>query len=295
MRKSSKRLVLGSAMWGWSVGEGDASDLISTFTERGGVWIDTAVNYPINKRPADFGKAIRFISNWLSRAQRDGVAILVKVGAKENTGSDRADLTPDGVWSEVRRLRGLFGETLRNVSIHWDNRGEEDRVRIRETLSVFRSLHSEGLEIGFSGVRNPILFCEEAPDLSDKWWIQVKENLITTEARERYSSLLPEARYIAYGINMGGFSFGSRSSGSSAALRGLEYSSDVVEEIQEKIKLAQGLVPAPTTLHEFTLLHAYKAEGLAGVIVGPSKASQLRGAMDYWALLEEVNGSGVRG
>lgn len=295
MNESSKRLLLGSAMWGWSVEESAVFDLISTFSERGGIWIDTAVNYPINKNPSEFGRAIQFISTWLARSGGGETAILVKVGAKENTGSDRSDLSPDALWSEVARLRRLLGGALRNVSIHWDNRGDgaHDRVRINETLSVLRDLHSEGLEIGLSGVRFPLLYREEAPDLGDKWWIQVKENVLTAEARERYRAHFPNAKYLAYGINMGGFTFDRREARGSAMLRGLEFTDEAVNEVRKKMNAALKTTPAPTTLHDFTLLNAYRSEGLSGVIVGPRTVSQLRAVMDYWSLLDEVNGAGA--
>lgn len=295
MSKFSKRLLLGSAMWGWSVERSEVFDLISTFTERGGIWIDTAVNYPINKEPADYGRAIQFISDWLCHSGRTETAILVKVGATENTGGDRSDLSPEGLWKEVTRLRGLLGGALRNISIHWDNRGDDahDRARINETLALFRAFLSEGIEIGFSGVKFPDLYREGAPDLCDKWWIQVKENVLKAEARARYQAHFPGAKYLAYGINMGGFSFDQGEARGSAALRGLEFSADVVNEVRKKMDAALKATPAPVTLHDFTLLSAYRAEGLAGVIVGPRTVSQLREVMDYWTLLDAANGAGV--
>jgi aryl-alcohol dehydrogenase-like predicted oxidoreductase len=47
------QLLLGTAMWGWTVSRPTCFDLLDTFYAAGFRQVDAAVNYPINKNPDD--------------------------------------------------------------------------------------------------------------------------------------------------------------------------------------------------------------------------------------------------
>jgi aryl-alcohol dehydrogenase-like predicted oxidoreductase len=284
----AKRLVLGSALWGWTVIKEDVFSLLDRYVERGGTWIDTAVNYPINQAPADYGKALSWLDTWLLSRGPASISIILKVGAVDNMGSPLLQLAPQNLTDVVDEWKARFGEALRCVSIHWDNRGSglEDRSEIRETLSALTSFWASGLEVGFSGVSYPEIYVQEAPQLAKEWWVQVKENYLTCEARNRLQLYFPDARYLAYGINMGGIQLGAPNPQSSVALRGVLPSPEVVTALEVLLNEAQTLHPAPADFNELAMRQAFFNPALSGIIVGPRTSRQLDSTMAYWEALE---------
>lgn len=286
-----KRLVLGSALWGWALDQHQVFNLLDRYIARGGLWVDTAVNYPINKQKADYGKALAWLGDWLQARGSAPISVILKVGAVDNMGSPDTQLTPQHVMDEVNVWRTRLGNTLTLVAIHWDNRGSTpaDRVEIRETLSAFSDLKASGLELGFSGVRHPEIYRQEAPQLAKDWWIQVKENASTEEARTKLQSFFPEAHYLAYGLNMGGIKAEAPSAQSSTALRGISPSQELVKTLTAKLEAAYKLHPAPADFNELAMRQAFFNQALSGIVVGPRTGQQLDATLDYWQALVQAD------
>lgn len=299
-----KVLLLGTALWGWGINRTEAHQLLDRFITLGGTSVDTAVNYPINQRPEDFGLAARWLTEWLSVNGSKTAEILFKVGAEDNMGSPNTNLSSAHLRTTITQAQQSFGAALTTLAIHWDNRGlvqdthTDDEAAITETLAVMSALHRSGLAIGFSGVKNPQLYRQLAPDLAAHWLIQVKENAQTCAARQYYQPLFPEARYLAYGINMGGLkapmavsknitaaSDNTSDNNSSVSLRGLNHPTRLSEQLTEFINSAHQLVPAPKDFNELALLIAYLNPELSGIIIGPRNLTQLESSMNYWQRL----------
>jgi hypothetical protein len=152
------------------------------------------------------------------------------------------------------------------------------------------------MEIGFSGVRYPDLYREEAPELCSAWWIQVKENGLTQDARIRYQSIFPDARFIAYGINMGGIKADPPSALSSVALRNIARPDSLMLELDQALSQAQLEAVPPSNLNELALRQAYLNRLLSGIIVGPRNLEQLDSTMNYWRALDRIfSPAGTRG
>ena len=64
--KQTPDLILGTALWGWTVPESTCYKLLDRFYEAGFRQIDTATNYPINKDPACFRLSESILINWIS-------------------------------------------------------------------------------------------------------------------------------------------------------------------------------------------------------------------------------------
>lgn len=284
----NKALALGTALWGWGIDRETAHRMLDRYVALGGRIVDTAQNYPINKRPEDFGLASKWMADWIKENGADRLAILAKIGATDNTGGPNTDLSASAIVQSVDTLRATFGTALAAVAVHWDNRGddENDVAQIFETVSVIAKLHASGLSIGFSGVRHPDLYLKAAPELANEWWIQVKENAASNAAREKYTQFFPKARYLAYGINMGGVKSESVSENSSLALRGLTPSETLVQKLSDFIKSDHHLKPAPKNLNELALLTSYLNTALSGVIMGPRNVEQLEDTMRFWDRLK---------
>lgn len=281
-----KALILGTALWGWGVDKRTAFTLLDKYVEQGGGGVDTAVNYPINKRSEDFGLALKWLSEWLAASRKVGVQIVVKIGALDNLGGGANDLSADCIRRTEGWLREVLGDALSVISVHWDNRGSEQRAEIEDTVRELSRIHGDGLGIGLSGVRHPGLYFEAAPELAKSWNIQVKENALTTAARESYMQWFGGAKFFAYGINMGGAKPDATSISSSVRMRNIALPEGLIERMLAFLASDHGLEPRPRTLNELALITAYSNPFLSGVVVGPRDPAQLSETRQFWQQLK---------
>lgn len=290
INSDNKALLLGTALWGWGVDNAEAQALLSRYAERGGVLVDAAANYPINQRPQDFGLASRWLAQWMAREPAHSLKVLAKLGAVDNMGGPNPDLSPAFMEQTTQRYQQIFGEALAVLAVHWDNRGDapEDRGAVSETLAVLEAFSRQGFAIGFSGVRHPELYRQLAPHLAERWWIQVKENAQTRAARSAYQEHFPRARYLAYGINMGGLKATPAQADSSMALRGIARPNELAERLNAFLQSDHGIVPAPQNFNELALLASYTNPALSGIIIGPRTVQQLDSTLDYWQALHQL-------
>lgn len=283
-RVPGKSLWLGTSLWGWGVDERTAHALLDKFAENEGGVVDAATNYPINGRPENFGRANAILSGWLRSNPGSGIKVFCKVGSLDNSGSSDANLNGSSVLLTAELLRGSFSDDLWGVGIHWDNRHESEQIS--QTLDAMARLRAEGLEIGFSGVQRPDLYAGGAPELGSDWWVEVKENAATCEARLRYSPHFPMARYVAYGINMGGVKLENTPlPDSSLAKRGLS-EPPIATRLRKFLSSSHSIEPRPETLNELALLMTWANAELSGLIVGPRNSEQLAETMRYWSALK---------
>ena len=275
------RVWLGTALWGWGIERDEGHALLDRFVDRGGRWIDAATNYPINGRAADFGAANRIAAEWLRANPDSGVRVFCKVGALDNSGAPRQNLDESALAVTAELLRGQFGEALGGIGLHWDDR--DDPARIAETLDAMRNLAAEGLAIGLSGVRHPEIHARIAPDLAGLWWVQVKDNMATHAAYDHYAPHLPDVRYLAYGINMGGVKSAPVDGyESSLSLRGLS-EPPVAEKLRATLRAGlTELAPFPQTLADLSLIRVAADRRLYGCILGPRTVAQLDASLGCW-------------
>jgi hypothetical protein len=57
MSATTKKLMLGTAQWGWSVSKVEAFQLLDIWLKAGHKAVDCATNYPINRNPEHFRAA----------------------------------------------------------------------------------------------------------------------------------------------------------------------------------------------------------------------------------------------
>jgi len=281
--------VLGTALWGWGVNRNDAYELLENFFENGGASIDTATNYPINKCNQDFGTAIKWLEDWKASNPNSKFSLIIKIGSIDNMGSAEIDLSAKNIIATKNRLRDKFEDSLSCISIHWDNRGGDmnDSCLIDETVEAMSKIEASGIAIGISGIKFPELYYKSNPALADKWMIQVKENFSTCLARDTYQDFFPRAKYLAYGINLGGLKTESPESDSSIELRKISIPLSLIEKISNYINLDHGFDPRPATLNELALAISHNNPSLSGAIIGPRNKKQLMNTLDYWGRLEQ--------
>lgn len=250
-------LVLGTAKWGSEIDRESAFSILEFYLESGGIWIDTATNYPINKRENDLGLSLRIISEWLGLNPGVQINVFCKIGSTNNSGSASSNLTPAKMKYDLAQLELILEQNLKGIGIHWDNRGPEEIEQVAETLVQMQSFHTNGYSIGFSGVANPNLYAKLAPELKGKWVIQVKESLGDSSPRKIYLEHFPNAQFLAYGI-----------SGKSTVAK---VSSDelIVQEFND-------LLSSQNLTYAEKIAFLIKRRGVDKVIIGPRNLTQLK-------------------
>lgn len=287
---SNKQIILGTALWGWGMTRTEAFNILDFYSDKGGIIVDTATNYPINKREEDYGLAISWLRDWMQMHSNDKMSIIVKIGSKNNMGGSEVDLSQRTIIETTKRLRGVFGNSLSCISIHWDDRVDEKKEQkaIAQTVEAMSMVHEMGLDIGLSGIKDPRLYYQSSPILAGEWIIQVKENFFTNYSRFSYERYFPSARYFAYGINMGGIKLKNYSIDSSVNLRGISLNSAFVSKLQHLLEISANIDPQPTDINHLSLAFTHSNESLSGVIIGPRNVRQLEETIRYWTELQNL-------
>lgn len=278
------KLVLGTAMWGWSLTERQSAwNLLDYYVSRGMSFIDTAWNYPINKNPEDMGLALKWLAEW---AKFNKAKIFCKIGATNNLGTDETNLSGKNIISTAKILSEMLGESLWGVGIHWDNRETEEEIF--ETVNAINEIKQNGYIIGLSGIKCLELY-KKSGLLANDLVIQVKENLLTNEARSHYQKEFPYANYWGYGINFAGFSLSNDSL--TFSLRGGNFSQEKTQYLFEFLTkfIETGKVPMIKTSFDFCLIFALLNENLSKIIVGSRTKQQLEQVFELYDLLKDFD------
>ena len=289
MNNIEKRLILGTALWGWGVSKKEAFLILDNFVENGGLYIDCATNYPINKNIKDYGLALLWIEEWI-KINNKRLFIIVKVGSLDNLGTPNFDLSSNNILTVSKKLIDTFGDSLGCISVHWDNRIEnKDFKLVQETVIALKEIKEKNnLSIGLSGIKNPRFYYEAMPDLVDDWIIQCKENFLTQEARLNYQEYFPLAKYCAYGINMGGIKLSDEKS-VSARIREINYSSKlkyvISTSLQDNIIIDNGL----STVNDLNMAFIFLKTIFNGIIIGPRTVEQLISTFKTWDVLSNLD------
>lgn len=198
------QIMLGTAYWGSLVDEYEAFKLLDSYVESGGRYIDSATNYPIDGVADHFGLSLRILNRWIAENDYKELEIFVKIGSINNLGSSATDLKASTIHKISHYLQNELGENLHGLGIHWDNRGDNQRSEILETIDAMRSLKHQGYQIGISGISNLAAYKSEGADLAEDWEIQAKETLENQKSRLEYMKYFPNAKFSLYGLNAGG-------------------------------------------------------------------------------------------
>ena len=289
MSTKPSALVLGTAMWGWTLDEATCFAIMDAYYQEGGRFVDGATNYPINKSPADFRKAEQILQNWIKSRGVTDLRIMMKVGSINNLRGPENNLTPSFLLLCAQEYEQAFGEQLDCLMIHWDNR--EDHGAIRESLETI--VNWPGADLGLSGIKHPDVYAQVLTELAqEKCWLQLKHNVIYSDY-ERYQSLHPYVRCIAYGINAGGLKLGQQSYGLKASLLARGGKPD---QHQELVLALNALVtqfgkdthrPVLQKMNHIGMLHALLHPAIERILIGVSSVEQLADSFAWERVIRE--------
>ena len=285
-------LVLGTALWGWTIPEATAKSILDLFYKEGFRQIDTATNYPINGDPKDFRKAEKVIQEWITSNHVIDLQINVKIGSLANNGSSENNLVPSFILMNGDHYEWAFGSNLFSLMVHWDNRSNENEIQ--QSIESLRVLHKSGLYIGLSGISHPKIYKDLAPDLKSEWTIQIKHGLPNHQAYSHYKDFHGCKCFSAYGISGGGLG---------SAKRGLPNSSTNARSILSKFQVdafmeclaIQSLKVTheeifPSNFYLASLLFACHSPDIKSVIIAPSTLEQLSQIISYYRKLSTHSG-----
>jgi aryl-alcohol dehydrogenase-like predicted oxidoreductase len=292
MHPSDKKLMLGTAQWGWTVTKNEAFRLLDTWLAAGYLAVDCATNYPINRQPQDFRAAEKILLEYLRAHGIRRVELTMKIGSLDNMRSPEVNLSPSFIQMIGEEYHRLFGQNLRGLMFHWDNR--TDAADIRSSVESLLDLCREhSMRPGLSGIAHPAAYAEALRDLPAEWDIQIKHNLLHSDF-SRYSPLsfaAKETRFFAYGINAGGVKLESPYPSESTFLaRGGQ--PEKISPLLEKISAALPgwntayVRPPLKTMNHLGLIYTAWHPGLSGLLLGVSSVAQLRESLDFWRNFE---------
>ncbi|MEO0725338.1 MAG: aldo/keto reductase [Bacteroidota bacterium] len=270
-------LVLGTAMWGWTLTEDECFRIMDAYYDQGGRWVDSATNYPINKNPADFRRAEQILSAWIASRGVQDLSIIMKVGSINNLYTPENNLSPSFLLLCAQEYQQRFGQQLTCLMVHWDNRTEASEIK----ESLLTLSETPNISVGLSGIKHPEVYASVLSDLRwSKLWLQLKHNVVYSDY-ERYQALHPFVRCIAYGINAGGLKLNTSAYSDRASLMARGGQPEKHQELvlalsALSVQLAQVTGrPHPQKMNHLGMLYALQHPGIERVLIGVSKVEQL--------------------
>ena len=285
---NNKTLILGTAMWGWSIDRFGCFKLLDYYYEKGFREVDTATNYPINKNKTYFRYAENAIQEWIKTNGVDDLKVIVKIGSISNDGSSNNNLTKSFLLMSYDYYFDKFRENFNNFMIHWDNRDSEDDVK--ESLEAMKIISKKQNGVGISEIRHPAIYARIPDYLELNVTIEFKHNIVSS-ALHHYRLFKRKSRFIVYGINMGGIKLFNEEyrEDSSARIRGVNLSliDDFKTKLLRIIDFSKETFDYEVkTLNHLNMIYAYNTPDISGIIIGPSKIEQLKDSIDYYEQLK---------
>jgi aryl-alcohol dehydrogenase-like predicted oxidoreductase len=292
MNKLTERptLLLGTAMWGWTMPKDICFELLDVFYQSGFREVDTAVNYPINKRAEDFRAAEGILMEWIRVHGVKDLKVTMKVGSLNNLRTPAHNLSKSFLLMNLDDYRHRLGSNLDTFMIHWDNRSEE--AEIRDTMEALLKVRDFGLRVGLSGIRFPGLYARlnAEPDFGFDFSIQIKHNWMQSDY-QRYAAFHGNRRFLAYGIMGGGLKLDNKEYDDSSTwkVRGGEPAKE--PDVVWRLRNWLAANPEAPGLPELAMLFTAYSPDLEGMVLGPSSVIQLKESLRIYTQLGEGHAS----
>ncbi len=288
-------LYFGTALWGWTIPKENCYQLLDYYYEKGFRKIDCATNYPINKNPDQFRWAENNLEDWIKAHQVNDLEIIMKVGSLDNMMSPDNNISKTFLIMNLRYYQAKFGDNLRTLMIHWDNRADEKEIKKSfEALSI---VQEQGIQPGLSGIKHPAIYAALNQQFQLDFEIQIKHNLLQS-AYEHYKDFHGQPRFVTYGINAGGLKLDhTYTSRSSLSVRKGAIAAQ--PPIVDQIKRQQALFnqnkerPALTTFNHFGMIYAFYQPDAKGILLGTSRVEQLKESIQFYEHLKTYDYSDV--
>ena len=273
--KNNMDLILGTALWGWTIPENTCFEILDEFYKNGFRGIDTATNYPINKDPKFFRFAEAVIMKWIEANGINDLKITIKAGSIDNSGLPENNLTYSFLIMSHEYYREKFEDNLDTFMVHWDNRDDEESIlKTIDSLKIIR----KKCRVGLSGIKDPRIYFEYLKKTDTVSSIQIKHNIFESHYA-RYSHFHDLVSFVAYGINAGGLKFDNEYHAlSSISVRSVNASSyqHCLADLQSLIS-DYGIC---RSFNDVSMVYAINSPGISGIISGASSKKQIKETID---------------
>lgn len=282
-------LMLGTAMWGWTMSKAQCFEVLDTFYQQGLRIVDAATNYPINKQPGDFRLSENILEEWLKVNGVNDLQVIMKIGSLNNMRSPEHNLSYSFMVMCLDEYRFKLGSNLDTIMIHWDNR--EEATDIRQSFEALQLASEKGLNVGLSGIRYPKIYAQLNQEYGLDFSIQIKHNLLHSDY-PRYADFHGKPRFITYGINAGGLKLnaGQYQQNSSLKTRGgnVEVMPPIVDQIKEVLKESNASNQGQpiSKFNECGMVYAFYSPDIKGILLGSSSKKQLMESIQFYQLLK---------
>ncbi len=279
-------------MWGWTTDKPTAFRLLDQFYESGQREVDGATNYPINKRPEDFRRAENILLEWINAHGVRDLKVMMKVGSVNNMRTPECNLSKSFLLIMLDEYRYAFGDNLDTLMLHWDNRTDAEAVA--ETFEAFKLARARGCRLGLSGIRHPEVHAKVNEAFGFDFRIQMKHNLLQSDYA-RYAPFHGQGRFITYGVNAGGIKLDPKAYQPDSSLRArggdTEAPHPIAGPLQEVLSQANaaGGRPAVSGMNHCGMAYAYHSPDVSGILIGPSRAAQLQGTLNFYEALRRYD------
>jgi glycosyltransferase involved in cell wall biosynthesis len=146
-------LILGTANWGITVDKETAYKITQAYYQNGFSYIDTSINYPIDKNQENFSMAL----SWLYEFRKDfpKIKVYVKVCSATNEGDENHIINASYLELLNSYLEKRFESNYLGLGIHWDNREniESTNTDQENIITLLEKYSKKGLIVGLSGVK----------------------------------------------------------------------------------------------------------------------------------------------
>lgn len=277
-------LILGTAMWGWTIPKDRCFALMDHFYTAGFREVDAATNYPINKVPADFRKSELILQEWIKANGINDLQVIMKVGSINNLFTPDHNLSPSFLMMNLDDYRNKFGANLDTFGIHWDNRDQTEEIE--KSLEVLKMAADSGLRIGLSGIKQPAIYAALNQAFQLDFRFQMKHNLLKSDYN-RYPQFHGKRRFVTYGINAGGFKLQQENyrEDSSLKARGGDTTQEPAIVAPLKALIQQYRDHPKTPIKSFNhcgMVYAFHSPDIQGILLGTSRIEQLKDSIDLY-------------
>ncbi|MCP3927679.1 MAG: hypothetical protein GY705_01095 [Bacteroidetes bacterium] len=284
------KLILGTAMWGWTIDRKRCFELLDTFYLAGYRDIDAATNYPINKKEEDFRRSENILLDWIKTNGVNDLKVMMKIGSINNMFSPENNLSKSFMLILFDEYKFSFEKNLETLMVHWDNRN--DATQIHSTLEALEVANKQGFCVGLSGIKHPDAYAELNKSFKMDFRIQIKHNLLQSDY-ERYKSFHGKQRFITYGINGGGIKLhqSDYKDNSTLVARGKDTSNSypILAPLNElinnwNIEIDQQKIQS---FNQIGMCWAFHSPDIEGILIGPSSVNQMEATFSIYEELKE--------
>lgn len=288
-------LMLGTAMWGWTIPKARCFEILDTFYEEGFRVVDGATNYPINKNPSDFRLSENILQEWLKANRVNDLQVMMKIGSINNMRSPEHNLSYSFMVICLDEYLFKLGENLHTLMIHWDNR--EEKKIIRQSFEALQVANNKGLKVGLSGIRHPEIYAKLNQEFQLDFCVQIKHNLLHSDYK-KYKAFHGTNRFITYGINAGGLKLDAEDYHADSSLKARGGNIADTPPIVNRLKVLlneenkKDLNPPIKQFNECSMTYAYYSPDIMGILLGSSSSEQLLSSIHFYRLLQKGHYTG---